>query len=54
MILGNFHAGGKQPQRVAQKGNEGIKYELSFKGNNFTNSVPGEINPKCSSKHCLH
>lgn len=50
MILGNFHTGGKQTQRVVRKGNEGIKDELSFKGNNFTNSVSGEISPKCSSK----
>lgn len=54
MILVNSHTGGKQTQRVVHKGNEGIKYELSVKGNNFTNSVSGEISPKCPSKHCLH
>lgn len=26
---------------MVQKQNEGIKYELNFKGNNFTDSVPG-------------
>lgn len=39
MILENFHPGGKETQREMQKENETIKYELGFKGNNFTNSV---------------
>lgn len=51
MILGNFHTGGKENLRVVQKGTEGIKYELSFKGKNFTNSESGGESQKCSSKH---
>lgn len=39
---------------MVQKQNEGIKYELNFKGNNFTNSVPaGGKSLKSSRKHCL-
>lgn len=45
MIFENFHPGGKETQREVQKENETIKYELGFKGNNFTNSVPEGKSP---------
>lgn len=50
MILSNFHIRGKETLRVVQKGTEGIKYELSFKGHHFTNLVSERKTLKCSNK----
>lgn len=51
VILRNFQARSKETHRVVQKRTDDIKYQLSFKGSNFTNSVSEGKSLKFSGKH---